>query len=188
MRPLVLALCAIASSGCAGVRLWDGYLGAGGLAGTIRSDHPSIDGQGGAGMQVLLGYDFTPSVTWDTRFGGMWIDVAPPPEIVYPADSGGFAFFATGVVVRFGHEAPGSIRPFLGLHAAYQAFQFDSYLYQIDALGGALSGGVELPLGDRFALRLGGTATYFTGSSTYDARASGSVLLVTLDALYLTRR
>jgi hypothetical protein len=135
MRTIVLALLALGATGCAGVRLWDGYLGAGGMAGTIRWSHPSIDGQGETGAQVLLGYDLTENLTWDIRGGGLWIDVAPPPEITYPADSGDFALLATGLLVRLGRRED-EARPFL----------------------------------------------------IYGAGAAGSVLLVTLDALYLTGR
>ncbi len=154
------------------------YVGIDALWGSIASQHPSIDGSSGAGLELMFGWRLADGIAWDTRFGGFWTEVGPAPEISYPADKADYGFFMTGIVWEvLGSDAPAT--PWLGLWGGIHVVQWDTFVYSVAGLGGSLGAGVQLRLPLGF-LRLGALASLVAASSSYDAPAGGTtVVLVT---------
>lgn len=185
---LVLAALALAPSSAHAVRFIDvsGYIGGGTQYGWIASGNHSIDGARGAGLQVVFGRrlrDRRP-LYLDLRLGGIFVDVGPTTEIVYPSDRADYALMAVGGLWDF--RAPGSRGPggWVSVHATYHNLNWREFFYSIDGLGVSPAAGVHLHIPPIGVFRIGATVNYFSAKSLYDADASGQSLQLSMDYIY----
>jgi hypothetical protein len=183
----VLALAGLASFSPAGAAARHpdraAYVGGGVQYGWIASEHPSIDGSEGSGYQVVGGARVADRLFFDMRIGGIFVSAGPAPEIVYPADRADYSMLAMGLLYEF--RKPGTTGPsfWVALHGSYHNINWNHFVYAIEGLGFSPSAGVQVRAGWPVVLRLGVMPSFFSASSSYDAPARASSLLVTLDCL-----
>jgi hypothetical protein len=159
------------------------YLGGGVQYGWIASEHPSIDGSEGSGYQVVGGVRVADRLFFDMRIGGIFVDVGPAPEIIYPADRADYTMLAMGLLYEF--RKPGAKGPsfWVALHGSYHNVNWKSFVYVVEGLGVSPSAGVQIRTRWPLMLRLGVMPSFYSSSSNYDAPANGSSLLIALDCL-----
>lgn len=158
-------------------------MGGGIQYGFVSSEHPSIDASAGSGYQVVGGARIAHRLFFDMRIGGIFLDAGPAPEIAYPADRADYSMLAMGLLYEFRNLGTTGPSFWVALHASYHNVNWNHFVYAIEGFGLSPSAGVELHTRWPLVLRLGVMPNVVSASSSYDAPADGSTVLVTLDGL-----